>query len=111
MFYEIKTYRKKSKFLNGSFIGELDGVGTQRIKLRLPKCDFAELTLSNYNDTTDKLGVQSIEMFSNGKEIFLETDDVEDPFIMTDYQLIQNAIDRLHLIGITFKVLLSEGIN
>jgi hypothetical protein len=108
LFYTIKTYRKKSKLLNGELSGYLDGVGIQRMKVRLPKCDFAEITLSNYNDKSDAFSI--INMFSNGEKITLDSE-AEDPFINTDENAIQNTFDRLNLIGITFKVLLSEGVN
>lgn len=99
--YELKTYRKKSKFLNGDFVGELDGVGVQRIKIRMPKCDFAELTLSNYKiDGNDILMYYGVNGFS-------ETPDSQ-KYIDSG---INGVYDRLNLIDITYKVLYSEGVN
>jgi hypothetical protein len=106
MFYKIKTYRKKSKMLNGNFTGHIDTVGIQRLKVRLPKCDFAEIILSNYDETAGN--IELLQMFSNGKIMNLDMS-AEDPFETKDN--IQNVYDRLNLIGITFKILLSEGVS
>lgn len=47
MLYTFKAYRKKSKFLNSQYYGQIDYVKNLKIRPRLQKCDFIELELSN----------------------------------------------------------------
>ena len=105
IFYSIKTYRKKSELLNGFFSSTLDGVGIQRLKIRLPKCDFAEITLSNYED-----GIINNNKLVNNYLIVEESTE-DDKFLILDEGSITDIYDRLHLVGITLKILLSEGLN
>jgi hypothetical protein len=113
MFYKIKTYRKKSKLLEGSFIGNIDSVGIQRVKVRLPKCDFADITLSNYRESSSEQSSMSdyVEMFANGEKFIVDLESQTDPFMFENSKNIVNAYDKLDLIGITFKILLSEGVS
>ena len=105
IFYSIKTYRKKSELLNGFFSSTLDGVGIQRLKIRLPKCDFAEITLSNYEE-----GIVNNNKLVNNY-LIVEEPTEDDKFLILDEEAITDIYDRLHLVGITLKILLSEGLN
>lgn len=67
LFYTLKTYRKKTRMLDGSYSGQLDYVGNKRLKIRAQKFDYAILELSNrfdeetYTKTTiDKLNLTGI---------------------------------------------------
>ena len=104
VYYSIKTYRKKSELLDGYFESALDGVGIQRIKIRLPKCDFAEIMLSNFEDY-----VENSRRSTNNYMVVEKT--TNDDLLITDQDSILDIYDRLHLIGITLKILLSEGNN
>ena len=106
LYFAVKTYRKKSNLLDGYFTTPLNAVGIQRIKVRLPKCDFAEIILSNKNKNTGQF--DNITMVSTTN---MSSDVSEDPMVYGSPSKINNKFDRLHLIGITLKILLSEGLN
>lgn len=101
IYYSIKTYRKKSELLDGYVSSNIDGVGIKRIKIRLPKCDFAEIMLSNFE--------QGVENNTKLTSNIVLTD--ESMINIQEELDINNIYDRLHLIGITLKILLSEGLN
>lgn len=94
LLYRFKTYRKKSRLLNSSYSNSIDYLINARIKPRTQKFDFIELELtnsltdSNDNTTYTYTGVvDSDEEYNNGGDI----------------------LDKLNLIGITFKYTLSSG--
>lgn len=88
LFYKLKTYRKKTNLLNSSYSGKIDYVSKARVKPRVQKFDFIVLEISNYLE--DEHG--------NIKYTF-------DEFNETNLGL--GILDKLNLIGITFKMTLS----
>ena len=92
LFYDIKTYRKKSMLLNSSYKGHIDYVSNARVKPRCQKCDFASLTL--YNKIT-KDGDNVTYTYDNSNS---DSDGYNNGY---------DIIDKLNLIGLTFKVVLS----
>ena len=91
LFYDIKTYRKKSMLLNGSYKGHIDYVSNARVKPRCQKCDFASLTLYNKIVKDDNITYT----YDNSN---LDNDGYNNGY---------DIIDKLNLIGLTFKVVLS----
>lgn len=92
LFYDIKTYRKKSMLLNGSYKGHIDYVSNARVKPRCQKCDFAALTLYN-------------KIVKDGDNITYTYDNSNSD--NEGYNNGYDIIDKLNLIGLTFKVVLS----
>ena len=92
LFYDIKTYRKKSMLLNSSYKGHIDYVSNARVKPRCQKCDFAALTLYN-------------KIVKDGDNITYTYDNSNSD--NEGYNNGYDIIDKLNLIGLTFKVVLS----
>ena len=90
LFYKIKTYRKKSQLLNSSYSGQLDYVRTIRIKPRVQKFDFLTLELTNKLED------------EHGNIVYTYGNSGEDNY---GYGI----LDKLNLIGLTFKTTLSTG--
>ena len=92
LFYDIKTYRKKSMLLNGSYKGRIDYVSNARVKPRCQKCDFAALTLYNKIVKDDDNITYTYDNSNSDNDGYNNGYDI---------------IDKLNLIGLTFKVVLS----
>ena len=92
LFYDIKTYRKKSMLLNGSYKGHIDYVSNARVKPRCQKCDFAALTLYNKIVKGDDNVTYTYDNSNSDNDGYNNGYDI---------------IDKLNLIGLTFKVVLS----
>lgn len=97
LFYTFKAYRKKSKFLDSNFSGQIDYVKNLKIKPRLQKFDFLELTFTNKKE----------DDHGNVKWTYQEY--MPDP----DNDTIPNKglriLDKFNLIGLTFRMTASEG--
>ena len=95
LLYTFKAYRKKSKFLNSEFSGQMDYVKNLKIKPRLQKFDFVELELTNKR--TD----------SWGNNIWTYEDYMTNNDEPSTYG--GKILDKLNLIGIAFRFTVSEG--
>ena len=95
MLYTFKAYRKKSKFLNSQYYGQIDYVKNLKIRPRLQKCDFIELELSNRRED------------DYGNIIWTYEDYMPD--VSSPDNRGGNILDKFNLIGITFRMTVSEG--
>lgn len=92
LFYKFRSYRKKSRLFDSAYTNDIDYLYNAKVKPRIQKFDFVDLELSN----------KIVDDNGNIKYTYTGENDGSTP--TDDWK---DILDKLNLIGITFKYSLS----